>query len=1004
MATGSKNVGGAPQVREGQPINRGGIMSRRASGSPEGRSLLRYGFGNLFRWVFIGLAFTLLISLIVALHEALSFQRHVRQLINDPERSRQVMVALQRIEESSHDAVSEGSLPFGAVAVRIDALMKATDALKGFTGFIDKPDDGGEGGAQMARTELAALEFEEGATDAVAVSTATAESAPPVENEIPVNQPASHKRATAEFHDLYNQLQLNLNDLRSLVVESTPEQRIVDKLDALRRIVTGLTRFSGGSEVVAPSNAVDRGRRGEPATEKPAASDQGAAVLEGVAAGGALEQNVDNLRQAVAVLEDELTVKQKTLHVAKIFQDLGQHADRLEGLKTDPGIRMIVSDPAAAGAVPVKLERGPGDYGQAVDALAATLSRLERALSAYNVDIRIAKDIASPVNALKLQADELGEFAKGPDFAFNQSGDRQVGAGAQARYEKTVGDLNGAIQEIESSLARYTDQIALADAIGADPDAQSKAQAILNEFRALGRFDPLLMPFEGPYAGWLEPLPDVGLNAKQLATLSNESLMLMFIFVVGAIGSLVHITKYYLKLALQGHRFSDRPERPWTWVLFRPVFGIVVALAVYLLVKAGQIAFSSEPSAASSPLNLPILSVVALFAGLLSWDALEAIENRGAAWFRAQTRRNLWATGLENALRAEGKSPAECANQVGRSVEQVERWLMSRDMITPEMQDRIVTWLGRRLDELFSQTRPQDAERQQPLWASGLEEALNSGEKRLDAKSLAELLGEDDVGRVRRWIDQELQVSPPMQWRIVSVLETSHGQLFDKRAQKRECWGVKLRAAMDHRGRNARALANEIGVGVKRLRGWIELDEPVPPGWQDPITAALGKPHGHLFSYKKLLPKQMLWAVNLRTRLQDLEMRCDELAEALDAEAERVHDWAELDEERGRVAPATRTRMAELLKTEPQRLFSDARPSADFTKLDRAALDAELKAAGQNLIGFAELVDLDLPRLREYRLGEKRVPPATQRRMAEVLDTTVGTLFPPTPNATEDAA
>ncbi|MEO1017018.1 MAG: hypothetical protein AAFY56_04925, partial [Pseudomonadota bacterium] len=58
------------------------------------------------------------------------------------------------------------------------------------------------------------------------------------------------------------------------------------------------------------------------------------------------------------------------------------------------------------------------------------------------------------------------------------------------------------------------------------------------------------------------------------------------------------------------------------------------------------------------------------------------------------------------ALGRGGHSPAECGNQIGRTPEQVERWLAGADMVTPEMQDRITTWLGRPLVEIFGDARP----------------------------------------------------------------------------------------------------------------------------------------------------------------------------------------------------------------------------------------------------------------------------------------------------------
>jgi hypothetical protein len=251
------------------------------------------------------------------------------------------------------------------------------------------------------------------------------------------------------------------------------------------------------------------------------------------------------------------------------------------------------------------------------------------------------------------------------------------------------------VEKLETTLDRLTPEISISYAVGQDDQRLTKANTILRAYNALGRFDPILIPFGPPF----------GLSLKNLATMGSQTLNLMLVFVMGAIGSLLYITKHRLTLVIQGQTGTAKPARALSWYIFRPIFGIVVAFAIFLLYKAGQIALSAgTANAISADVNVPILSVVSLFAGLLSWQALETIETKGKTWFRSHRRRDLWATGLDSALK--GARPprtiAECGNQIGRSQEQVERWIRGLDKVPPEMQDRISTWIERDVSELFS--------------------------------------------------------------------------------------------------------------------------------------------------------------------------------------------------------------------------------------------------------------------------------------------------------------
>jgi len=480
-------------------------------------------------------------------------------------------------------------------------------------------------------------------------------------------------------------------------------------------------------------------------------------------------------------------------------------------------------------------------------------------------------------------------------------------------------------------------------------------------------------------------LHNIGINTRYISTLSHESLTLMFVFVIGAIGSLLYITKHYLHMAIQGHTWLDEPSRPLSWYLFRPIFGIVVALAVYLMVRAGQLALGGSDSFGN--LNLPIFSVVALFAGLLSWQALDAIESRGKRWFETQNRRNMWATGLAQALRIEDKRIAECAGQVGRSLEQVERWLMFRDQVTPEMQDRLATWLNRPVSELFADKPPRKQSDQKPLWATGLENALQSSEKKLDSQTLAEMLEEEDSRRIQKWINRELQVSPPMQWQLVDALQIPHNEIFEPGKQKRACWATKLRVLLAVEEKKAQQLADAVGIDVKKIHQWMDLDEAVPPGWQVQLETALKRSHRQIFSFNKPRADLFKYAVHLREKLQEANISGRTLADEIDADLERTYDWLEVDEKKGKVPPNTQasiTKFLEKNEINAEDIFSETRNEQEFAwavGLEKAISRKQLSADR-----FAERIDVDSSRLHAWMAQEKQVSAASQQRIADQLE------------------
>ncbi|MEM7042387.1 MAG: hypothetical protein AAF543_06210, partial [Pseudomonadota bacterium] len=437
-------------------------------------------------------------------------------------------------------------------------------------------------------------------------------------------------------------------------------------------------------------------------------------------------------------------------------------------------------------------------------------------------------------------------------------------------------------------------------------------------------------------------------------------------------------------------------------------------------IRAGQLALGSGGGdEVGTTLNIPILSVLALFAGILSWQALAMIESRGGMWFKAQYRRPLWATGLSNALRTHHKSTSECAEQIGRSTEQIERWLIFRDKVPVEMQDRIQTWIDMRTDELFGDVKPGADAAGKPMWAVGLKQAIDNHERQIDAEALVELLREEkrpeNIERIRDWIALRLQVSPATQWRLVDLLDVPHHLLFAPELQDRHVWGIRLRRVIEDRKERTKSIADRLGLDPRQVHLWKELEEQIPPAMQERLMKVMERSFTDLFDAGDQGDDWFLPANNLTGALINADMTKEKFAHEIDVEIERVDRWSD-DKEPEPIAKPTRDTIVRILGADSPNLFEE--PAQIMSSEDRVgtgsgepgstarpAVATGLKQAMQDrgiddAAALAELVyqrqplQRDINRVRDWIDGKRPVPKSRQDRLIEVLETSRDVLFP----------
>jgi len=717
---------------------------------------------NLFRWAVLGVILIFLLAAILALYEALNFQGRVLELTNNnSDRASRVLGVLYKTLDEPDRFSEDSELPFAAIAVRLDRLSRARQTLSEFNLPDDSskalPVDGSADEKAPAKQESEEViadqdgpgqqaggsraEAEAGA-DSVSFAKANgADGSPGQDLDAAAPNPADDDEATAPndpkalLKAASQRLILSIVDLDDSVKASHPKRRLVDNFRKTSEGLKELRKFKGSIDVV------EEEKRLLPGWKAFAAESDNDTTLE--ASRFELEQLTERLEASFIRVDRGV---QTSPGDGLLVTHLAKLGDEIEQLK----LFYKAEDLAFLEDITEKERDEFADLSveDLIKRIDQRINNLQSVLQAVDSGFVAASKIAVLINDAREVAERIQKLPnEGVTHEPPKSTDLVVeGTPAMAKFDEVRGDLAKAIEALEQQLGERTRVMAVAGQLAeleeeGEHGRFSRAQAILHSFDSIDRFNGALRPLSGlSETKGLKMVSGFGFDSQRIATLSHGTLALTFVFVIGAIGSVIYITKDDIQHVLEGNRLTDPPKRSVIWHLFRPVFGVIVALAAFLLFKAGQLALGGNGGTdVDQSFNLPILSVIALFAGLLSWQALEAIETRGATWFHSQKRQPLWATGLDRKLLNEGRSREELASSIGRSVDQVFRWLAFRDRVTPEIQDRIADWLDVPFNQLFRSDQPN--RKQLWLWVAKKSQggiAQDVFEERLNSPSFPE--------------------------------------------------------------------------------------------------------------------------------------------------------------------------------------------------------------------------------------------------------------------------
>lgn len=180
-----------------------------------------------------------------------------------------------------------------------------------------------------------------------------------------------------------------------------------------------------------------------------------------------------------------------------------------------------------------------------------------------------------------------------------------------------------------------------------------------------------------------------------LFSIPSEVLTLVLALVLGALGSALHMTK----VVIEG---GEVPSA--TWYLFRPCQGVLMALVVFVLLKAGQLTVGAGDT---DTLNPYFVAFVGTISGLLSPDAYRLVQRAGAAIIPAgNDETDRWAFGLGAAMQAAGVDVQTLADGIGAKPEELAAWMDETTPVPAQQQGLLAAWLHADPRQLFTADRP----------------------------------------------------------------------------------------------------------------------------------------------------------------------------------------------------------------------------------------------------------------------------------------------------------
>lgn len=283
--------------------------------------------------------------------------------------------------------------------------------------------------------------------------------------------------------------------------------------------------------------------------------------------------------------------------------------------------------------------------------------------------------------------------------------------------------------------------------------------------------------------------------------LPRQFLVLLLTLSMGVLGSLLRMIRNYFD------REPDEDEA-FSWYIFRPFLGAITALAVLILLKAGQLTITNSSSIATTEgLNPFFISFIAIISGFLSVQAHDRIRRAGAVIFGSSETPQVSRWLVSSRLKSLGsKDLSSLALYLGKSPKKVQKWFDIEEAVPESAQPIVAAWLDESQRVLFTDLKPDKKKvtTDNPKTVAQVLEETTESNRQLPAE-----------------IDRSGVPSPDIErWLIIKEAES----LLNSRQLS--------------------GLARHANVKKETVEAWFNNDEPVPAQYQVTIKAWLDIPKG----------------------------------------------------------------------------------------------------------------------------------------------------------------
>jgi hypothetical protein len=140
-----------------------------------------------------------------------------------------------------------------------------------------------------------------------------------------------------------------------------------------------------------------------------------------------------------------------------------------------------------------------------------------------------------------------------------------------------------------------------------------------------------------------------------------------------------------------------------------PILGLICALVVYILFRAGFIAITDQSQTAeTSSLSPFVIAIVAMAAGLLSERSIDLLRKTSGTWLGSAeaSQGARWAVHLQRAISDRGLTIDTLASRLDVSADKLKQWAAEEDVVPGDKQREIALVLDMPIRAIFTDLGP----------------------------------------------------------------------------------------------------------------------------------------------------------------------------------------------------------------------------------------------------------------------------------------------------------